>query len=51
MDEVHHVWFLAQSFLSTIPLNHKIGELNTQVTSGFYTYKTRNGRTGMGKPL
>lgn len=38
-------------FLSTVPLSHKIGELNTQVTSGFYTHRTHNGRTGIGKPL
>lgn len=37
--------------MSTVPVNHKIGELNTQVTSGFYTHKTHNGRTGIGKPL
>ena len=45
---ITEVWYLCMSIFATVPLSLKTGELNIEVTSGFYTHKTYIGRTGMG---
>lgn len=45
---ITEVWYLCKNILATVPLSLKTGELNIEVTSGFYTHKTYIGRTGMG---